>query len=93
MLTRPDGTDFHPLFLSAHPGIKEALEKGEIEGVPFRLLEGDIEPGDTYIAERNVGLRLLTCASNNREGGWINPVEMAYPYDTGECIKIELLVD
>ena len=84
---------FHPYFLNAHPGLKAALESGEIEDVPFRLLPGDIEPGDTYIAERNVGLQLLTCKSNNRKGGWINPVEVAYSYDTGECIKIELLIE
>ena len=85
--------NINPIFLSAHPGVREAVATGLIEGVPFRLLGGEIAPGDTYIAERNVGLRLLTCKENNHERGWIVPVENAYPYDTGECIKIELLID
>jgi len=82
--------NINPLFLGRHPGFKQALETGEIEGVPFKILDGDIEPGDTYIAERNVGLKVLTCRKNNREMGWIEPVEPAYSYDTGECLRIEL---
>jgi len=86
---------FHPLYLAAHPGVALALKTGLIEGVSFVVTGGgrDIEPGDTYIAERNSGLKLLTCRDRNDEGGWINPVEIAYPYDTHECIRIELLID
>jgi len=83
---------FNRLYLMAHPGINKAITSGEIEGVPFKLLDGDILPGDTYIAERNSGLKLLTCRSNNHEDGWIVPVEDAYCYDTNECIRIELQV-
>jgi len=84
--------EFNPLYLAAHPGINKAITSGEIEGVPFNVLDGDILPGDTYIAERNSGLKLLTCRENNHEQGWIVPVESAYVYDTVECIRIELQV-
>ena len=46
-----------------------------------------IQPGDTYLAERNTGPKLLTCEAVN-ERGWIRPVEMEYSYDTWECIKV-----
>lgn len=82
--------NIHPLFLARHPGIKQAVESGEIEGVPFKIADGEIEPGDMYIAERNVGLKLLTCQKNDKANGWIVPTELAYSYDRGECIKIEL---
>lgn len=85
-------TNINPLFLEGHPEVREVLRTMTVEGVPFKLVPGDIETGDTYIAQRNTGLKLLTCRDNNREGGWINPVENAYSYDTGECIKIELLI-
>lgn len=87
------GRHFHPFFLDRHRGLKEALETGKIEGVSFRLLPGVIGPGDTYIAERNQGLKLLTCKFHNETGGWVTAVEPSYSYDTGECIKIELLID
>ena len=81
------------LFLDRHPGISTALATGKIEGVPFRVLDGDILPGDTYIAERNTGLRLLTCRQNNKDRGWVVPVGPEYLYDTGECFRIELLIE
>jgi len=89
-----DGFYFNPLYIGAHRGIREALESGQIEGVPFRVtgMGRDIRPGDTYIAERNVGLKLLTCRENDKENGWIIPDGNAYPYDTGECIRIELMI-
>lgn len=87
------GREFYSGYLNAHPGIKAALESGEVEGVPFRLVDGEIEAGDTYIAERNVGLKLLTCRENVKDQRFICPVENAYAYDTGECIKIELVLD
>lgn len=72
--------------------LKRVLDEGVFEGVPFRTTGTgyEIEPGDTYLAERNVGVKLLTCKENNRKDGWIVPVEPAYPYDTHECVRIEL---
>ena len=86
---------FSDAFLSRHLGIKQVVETGKIEGVPFHFLGyGDsIETGDTYIAERNQGMRLLTCKKNDVEMRCIFPVEMAYAYDTVECFKIELMID
>ena len=46
-----------------------------------------IQPGDMYLAERNTGPHLLTCSSVS-ERQYIVPVEMAYCFDTWECIKI-----
>lgn len=74
-----------------------ALRRGEtvtLEGETFRMSVGangeeeDIQPGDFYIAERNTGPRLLTCAKNVDPRGWIQAVENAYPFDTGECVKV-----
>lgn len=45
-----------------------------------------IQPGDTYLAERNTGPHLLTC--HKVKNNYIVPVEMAYCYDVWECIKI-----
>lgn len=86
------GHEFSKAYLHSRKGIRDALESGEVEGVPFRLRDGDIESGDIYIAERNTGLKILTCAKNDHERGWIEPVESAYLYDVGECLRIELLV-
>lgn len=88
--------NFNPLFLNAHPGVREALESGEVFGIPFRLVDGPIVEGDTYMAERNTGLHVFTAKfvdndPNKRYSGWIVPVEHGYSYDLGECIKIELL--
>lgn len=64
------------------PTLKErAAELG------FEVSDDPIQPGDTYLAERNTGPHLLTCESVN-ERNWIKAVEMAYSYDTWECIKI-----
>lgn len=73
--------------------MKQVLESGEFEGVKF-LVSSDQRffPGDTYLAARNTGPHLLTVRYVERAGGWIVPVEMAYSFDLGECVKIELLV-
>jgi hypothetical protein len=87
------GREFNTVYLNAHQGMKKAMETGEFEGIPFRLLGRPLQEGDTYLAERNseVGLVLLTCRKNDVENRWVEPVESAYFYNTGECIGIELL--
>lgn len=87
------GKDFRESYLFSHPEMAKALETGMVEGVPFRLLDGEIEEGDSYLAERNTGLHLLTCRKNDKFKQWIEPVQHAYIYDTPECIRIELLID
>lgn len=75
--------------------ISKVIEAGEFEGMPFRVhLRGEgvsdeehFQPGDTYLAERNLGVRLLTVKKVHN--GYIIPVEPAYPYDVWECVKIE----
>ncbi|WIB65830.1 hypothetical protein [Curtobacterium sp. MCBD17_040] len=83
---------FTDVFLSGHPGIAETIRTGLVEGVPFTLSGdgADIRPGDTDIAERNSGLKLLTCRQNDVEHGWVLPEEIAYPFDTFECFQVEL---
>lgn len=80
-------------FLRAHKELYDALVAGEIEGVPFTLV-GDwrtLEPGDSYLAQRNSGLKLLTVKRVDVDKiGCVFPQEMAYPYDLHECFKIEL---
>lgn len=90
-----DGYYFSPLYVNAHKSIKEALESGKIEGVPFKVIGtgSDIRPEDTYIVERNKGLELLTCSWRNFDSGYFIPAENEHHYDAGECIRIELLIE
>jgi len=63
----------------------------EVEGVTFRKIDGDIEVGDWYIAERNVGPKLLTARKIVMSGdfpSFIVPEEMAYCYDWHECVRV-----
>lgn len=60
----------------------------EVDGQQRRA---PLQPDDRYVAERNTGPQLLTVESVNDEEGWVNPVEPAYPYDTDECIKVDIL--
>lgn len=66
----------------------------EVEGVPFRVVAPgrELKPGDTYVAERNTGPVLLTVERIGRKLGCIIARErLAYPYDIGECYKVELV--
>jgi len=66
----------------------EAIKELDLEGAKITVdYSQEIKPGDTYIAQRNTGLKLLTCEyvhSNH----WIAPKENAYAYDTWECGKV-----
>jgi len=75
--------------------LRRAIDAGEFKGLAFEVAgEGlDIEPGDTYLAERNSGVKLLTCKEHNRAKNWIVPVEDAYLFDTWECVRIEFISD
>ena len=54
----------------------------------LKLCYGErIEKGDLYLAMYNTGPHLLTCKDNNQRG-WIVPVEDAYCFDTGDCVKV-----
>ncbi len=60
----------------------------EIEGLTFEVLEGGIQVGDHYIAQRNTGLKLLQAESI--ESNFIIPTSMDYCYNTWECVKVKL---
>ena len=62
----------------------------EFEGMLFEIsMWHDIQPGDTYLAGRNSGIKMLTARDVNVDMGWIIPEEESgYPYDLGECYKI-----
>lgn len=42
--------------------------------------------GDSYLAERNTGPKLLTC--RQIKDGYVVSVEIAYYFDLYECVKI-----
>lgn len=72
-----------------------ALRDGEIislDGLNLKMAEGEIGPGDLYIAERNTGPYLLTCKKIVQSDleGWVLvfPTTNDYPYDIGECVKV-----
>jgi hypothetical protein len=65
----------------------------EIEGLAVDP-QSEILPGDLYLAKRNTGWHLLTCARVVQEGphhtrGYVVPQEpAAYCYDLWECLKV-----
>jgi len=67
-----------------------ALRYGEIvdiEGIKLRMAEGEIAPGDLYVAERNTGPKLLTAKVINFN--IIIPTDGEYPYSINECVKVK----
>lgn len=62
----------------------------EFEGMTFDKVEGELQPGDTYLAERNQGPKLLTVRNVDHNLRCVFPKEAAYPYDFGECIKVAI---
>lgn len=68
-----------------------ALERGEVVdlgGILVRKDEGEIQPGDLYVGERNTGPHLLTAKRVSSEIGCIFPTCDAYPYDLKECVRV-----
>lgn len=60
-----------------------------IEGVIFEFSqERPTSPGETYIAERNGGPKLLTVDYIDHKNGIVFPKELAYPYNLNECRKV-----
>jgi len=54
------------------------------------LPDEEIRPGDSYCAQRNTDLKLLTCQRVDRDYGFVVPVEPEYSFDTRECVKVTL---
>ena len=68
---------------------REELKKyAEENGLLITGTGYDIRQGDYYIALRNTGPKLLTCREVDKRG-WVVPVELAYCYDTYECLKVK----
>ena len=74
-------------------------KKIEVDGVQFQMTGNwtSLEPGDTYVAGRNVKPKLLTAkfvkemiGDQDQWTGCVYSVENAYPYDLNECYKVEL---
>jgi len=74
----------------------------EFEGMILRLIPGkeygnDLEVGDTYLAQRNSGPKLLTVKEVHmkpeaRYTNWVVPVEKdAYSFDLHECVGVEIV--
>jgi hypothetical protein len=61
----------------------------EIEGLRLIGLEGEVGPGDLFVAERNTSPQLLTAKAVNTEQSYVLSVENAYPYDCSECVRVE----
>lgn len=71
----------------------------EFEGMWLRY-EGEwqlLKPGDTYVAERNAGPKLLTVrevretlGNEQQYAGAVFAVEPAYAYDLYECVKVTI---
>ncbi len=46
-----------------------------------------VRPGDTYLAQRNTGPKLLTC--NYLAEACVYATTPAYPYDFSECVLVK----
>lgn len=68
-----------------------ALREGktvEVEGVFVKMDgDGEVKAGDSYVAERNTGPKLLLAKTIDPRG-WIRSTCDAYPFDIGECVKV-----
>ena len=82
----------------------KALDAGKtvtIDKKKYRLIPGDIQIGDLYIAERNTGPHVLTAKkisysefpNNVRAPNFIVPNEWEYPFDWIECRRVEIVQD
>lgn len=72
--------------------LTDRVRKGEVvslDGFTITIRPGNIEPGDTYLAEKNTGPKLLT-AKGIHPRGYIIPEEFAYPYDTCDCVRVHI---
>lgn len=70
--------------------MKESLREFAAENGLITLQGEEIKPGDFYIAERNTGPKLLECKEVDYRN-WIVATELAYSYDTWECVKVEIV--
>jgi len=72
-------------------GVMRALHRGDVvdlDGLSLVKDEGEIRPGDLYVAGRNTGPHLLTARVVDEELGCIHSRDPAYSYDTHQCVKV-----
>lgn len=70
--------------------VQELIREGQVEfeGLILVYSPDEIAPGDVYLAQRNTGPKLLTCAFVKM--GAVFPEETDYPYDLHECARVVL---
>jgi hypothetical protein len=78
-----------------HPGyaVLHRLRSGEEvdinnTGIVVKMVPGELTKGDDYVGARNT-VNLLTV--ERIVGGAVYPREVAYCFDTDECIKVEVV--
>jgi hypothetical protein len=75
----------------------KALDAGEIlevDGKKYKKIDKELDPGDTYIAERNVGPQVGVVSFVDPRGWVVDSNSSAlYPYDTHECRVVEEVID
>jgi hypothetical protein len=68
----------------------------EFEGTVLEISKDEIKPGDTYVAERNIGIELLTAKEIVHTNGrpYIIPKEKGhYCYNVSECRKVTKILE
>jgi hypothetical protein len=73
-----------------------ALRRGEVidlEGIELKMDDGEIQSGDLYVGEGNVGPKLLTAKKivmldDGLGIDFVVPTCNAYWYDGYECVKV-----
>ena len=75
----------------------QALRRGEVidlEGLPLKMAEGELQEGDLYVAERNTEPKLLTVRKITYPEGllfnkpWVVATTPDYSFDLDECVKV-----
>jgi len=58
------------------------------EKIGVEIVDEPIQPGDLYLAGRNVGVSLYTCESVNPKNWIVSTDPSGYSYDTWDCKKV-----
>lgn len=71
----------------------QRLRKGEtvnIQGIDFVMDgDGEVVTGDLYIGQRNYEPHLFTCRVVDYFNRYVVPVEIGYPFNIHECVKVK----
>lgn len=84
------GTPTLSQLLSGNSVEFEGLEVFPVLNSKGKVITGEnLNPGDTYIAERNGPPVLLTVDWINFQERCVHPKGIAYPFNFGECVKVK----